>query len=184
LKRYSTTIITFLLIILIALIGLESTGITQTKRRSRPRAKTPTPTPTPVIDMRPEANQVADQIKNTTRFIYIYAKIANGLEIAEIDMKNPQTSAAAKAKILAKNTQTKDQLVSNINNLRIGLDALARKFQPNPKLTVQYLKLSYAVEETTRAQQQAMAGKWDEAGKTLVNVVERLTDTVTSMRLQ
>jgi len=184
LKRYSTTITTFLIIILIALLGLESQGVTQTKRHTRPKGKTPTPTPIPVIDMRTEANQVADQIKNVTRFLYIYGKIANGLEIAEGDIKNPQTTAAVKAKIVAKNTEIKDALVTNINNLKIGLDALARKFQPNPKLTVQYLKLSYAVEEASRAQQLAMAGRYDETGKSLIALVEKLTDTITSMRMQ
>ncbi|MCI0660287.1 MAG: hypothetical protein L0220_04365 [Acidobacteria bacterium] len=182
-KRYSTTIATFLLIILIALIGFESPGVTQTKRRQRPKAKTPTPTPTPVIDMRAEANQVADQIKNVTRFIYIYGKITNGLEIAEGDVKNPQTTTAVKAKIVAKNTEIKNALVTNINDLKIGLDAIARKFQPNPKLTVQYLKISYAIEETIRAQQLANAGKYDDAGKALITTVERLTDTITSMRM-
>jgi hypothetical protein len=182
LKRYSTTITTFLLIILIALIGFESPGASQTKRRQRPKAKTPTPTPTPV-DMRPEANQVADLIKNTSRFLYIYGKIANGLEIAETDMKNPQNPASVKAKIVAKNNEIKDALIVNINNLKIGVDALARKFQTNPKMTVQYLKISIAVEAVTSAHQLATAGKYEEAGKALVAVVDRLTDTVISMRL-
>lgn len=181
-KRYSTTITTLLLITLIALLGLESTGATQTKRRQRTKPK-PTPTPTPVVDMRAEATMVADQLKNTARFLYIYGKIADGLEITEKDINNPKTNAAVKAKLTAKNTDIKNSLVSNINDLKIGLDAIARKFQANPKLTVQYLKLSIAIEAVTNAQQYASAGRFDDSGKALIAVVEKLTDTIMSMRM-
>ena len=113
--------------------------------------------------MRAEANMVADQLKNATKFLYIYGKIANGLEINENDIKN--------------------MLVSNINDLKIGLEAIARKFQANPKLTVQYLKLSIAIEAVTNAQQQASAGRYDDSGKALIAVIEKLTDTIMSMRM-
>ena len=133
--------------------------------------------------MRAEANMVADQLKNATKFLYIYGKIANGLEINENDIKSKETSAAVKAKLTAKNNDIKNMLVSNINDLRIGLDAIARKFQTNPKLTVQYLKLTIAIEAVTNAQQQASAGRYDDSGKALIAVIEKLTDTIMSMRM-
>lgn len=129
--------------------------------------------------MRPEALQVAAQIKNVSNFIYVFGKIVNGLEIAEEQVKRNESSPA----IQAKTKQSKDALVARISDLRAGLENLARSFQANPRLQVQYLKLSYATEAAANAERLAAAGRYDEAGKTLVIVIERLTDTMISMRL-
>jgi hypothetical protein len=50
-------------------------------------------------------------------------------------------------------------------------------------LQVQSLKISNATEAAANAQRLAAAGRYDEAGKMLVTVVDRLTDTLISMRL-
>jgi hypothetical protein len=132
------------------------------------------------MDMRAEANKVADQLKNVTKFIYIYGKIANGLEIADEQAKRNETSPT----IAAKNKQTKESLVANINGLRAGVDTVTKSFQGNPRMQVQSLKISYAAESLATAEQLASAGRFDEAGKSLIIAAERLTDTLTSMRLQ
>ncbi len=129
--------------------------------------------------MRPEALQVAAQIKNVSNFIYVFGKIVNGLEIAEEQVKRNESSPA----IQAKTKQSKDALVARISDLRAGLENLARSFQANPRLQVQYLKISSATEAAANAERLAAAGRYDEAGKTLVIVIERLTDTMVSMRL-
>ncbi|MCG3161991.1 MAG: hypothetical protein JMDDDDMK_03219 [Acidobacteria bacterium] len=129
--------------------------------------------------MRPEALQVAAQIKNVSNFIYVFGKIVNGLEIAEEQVKRNESSPA----IQAKTKQSKDALVARISDLRAGLENLARSFQANPRLQVQYLKISSATEAAANAERLAAAGRYDEAGKTLVIVIERLTDTMISMRL-
>jgi hypothetical protein len=130
--------------------------------------------------MRAEANKVAEQIKNVTKFLYIYGKIANGLEIADDQAKRGQTNPT----IAAQNKQSKDALVASINGLRTGLDTVVKSFQGSQRLQVQFLKISYAAESLGTAEQLASAGRYDEAGKALVATVERLTDTMTSMRLQ
>ena len=130
-------------------------------------------------DMRPEALQVAAQIKNVSNFIYVFGKIVNGLEVAEDQAKRNEASPA----VQAKTKQSKDALVASINGLRAGLENLARSFQANSRLQVQYLKLSYATEAAANAERLAAAGRYDEAGKSLVTVIERLTDTMISMRL-
>lgn len=147
------------------------------QKRNPPRR--PGTAPTPMPDMRPEALQVAAQIKNVSSFIYIFGKIVNGLEIAEDQAKRNQSPPA----VQAQTKKSRDALIANINGLRAGLENLARSFQANPRLQVQYLKLTYAAEATANAERFAAAGRYDEAGKTLVTVVERLTDTIVSMRL-
>jgi len=176
LKRHSTIA---LLIVLAALCAFPLASIAQKKstgaRGRRPAAK-PTPTPTP--DLKVEAGQVAEQIKNFSNFIYVYGKVVNGLEIAEEQAKENKVSSAA----AAQNQKSRDALVQNIRNMKVGVDNLARSFQNNPRLQVLSLKVAFAVDAANNAEKLAAAGRYDEAGKALVTVIERLTDTVMAMR--
>jgi len=180
LKRVSI----FTLIVLIALGAASQTrSIAQQKQQPKQQQKRPArgakPTPTPTPDMRTEASEVAAQIKNVANFIYIYGKVVNTIEVAEDQAKNNQTSP----EIQAKNKKSKETLVVSVNGLRAGLENLANSFQANPRLQVQYLKVSYATEAAMDAERLAAAGRYQDAGKSLVAVVERLTDTIMSMRL-
>jgi prephenate dehydratase len=132
-----------------------------------------------MADMRPDALKVADQIKNVSSFIYVYGKIVNTLEVADEQAKKNQTSA----EIQAKNQKSKDQLVATIRGVRAGLENLAKGFQANPRMQVQFLKITNATEAAANAERLAAAGRYDDAGKALVTVVDRLTETLISMRL-
>jgi len=144
----------------------------------RPAPK-PTPTPTPaLLNLSAEAAQVAEQIKLITRFLYIYGKVANGLEIAEEQNRRGELSQAA----VAQNRQSKETVVSNLSGLRSGVANLLTRFQNNQRLQVQYLKVSNAVDAVTSAERLAANGRFDEAGKSLVLAIERLTDVLLSLR--
>jgi hypothetical protein len=180
LKRVSI----FTVIVLIALgAASQARSAAQQKQQPKQQQKRPTrgarPTPTPPPDMRAEASAVAAQIKNVSNFIYIYGKVVNGLEVADEQAKSDQASPDIQAKI----KESKDKLIAKIKDVRIGLEDLANNFQANPRLQVQYLKLSYATEAVLNAERLAAAGRYNDAGKFLVTVVERLTDTIISMRL-
>jgi hypothetical protein len=180
LKRVSI----FTLIVLIALgAASQARSIAQQKQQPKQQQKRPTrgakPTPTPTPDMRAQASEIAAQIKNVANFIYIYGKVVNTIEVAEDQAKNNQTSP----EIQAKNKKSKEALIASVNGLRAGLENLANSFQANPRLQVQYLKVSYATEAAINAERLAAAGRYQDAGKSLVTVVERLTDTIISMRL-
>ncbi|MGH9753879.1 MAG: hypothetical protein ACREA2_13955 [Blastocatellia bacterium] len=151
----------------------------QPRRRPKKPLQRAKPTPTPTPDMRAEASQVATQIKNVSNFIYIYGKIVSSLEIAEEQSRNNLTSP----EIVARNKQSKDVLIGRIRDLRAGLDDMANSFRANPRLQVQYLKLSYASDAVFNAERLAAAGRYNEAGQSLITVVERLTDALVSMRL-
>ncbi len=129
--------------------------------------------------MRAEAAQVAAQIKNVSNFIFVYGKIVSSLEFAEEQAKNDQ----APPEIQARNKQSRDTVVVRIRDLRIGLEDMANNFKANPRLQVQYLKLSYASDAALSAERLVAAGRYNEAGKSLVAVVDRLTDAILSMRL-
>jgi hypothetical protein len=178
LKRVSI----FTLIVLIALgAASQARSIAQQKQQPKQQQKRPMrgakPTPTP--DMRSEASEVAAQIKNVSNFIYIYGKVVNGLEVADEQAKSNLASPEIQSKI----KESKDKLIAKIRDVRIGLEGLANNYQANPRLQVQYLKLSYATEAALNAERLAAAGRYNDAGKFLVTVVERLTDAIISMRL-
>lgn len=172
-KRYSTVTLIFLVAIA-CIYPLVSVA----QKKSGSKRRTPVAKPTPTPDLKAEAAQVAEQIKNFSKFIYIYGKVVNGLEIADEQARRGQMSPTA----AEKNRQSKDALVANIRGLKVGADNLAKSFQSNPKLQVQYLKLTFAVDAAGEAEQLAAAGRYDEAGKSLVAVIERLTDTVIALR--
>ena len=169
-------------ILALALLVLFSTPamiIAQKKPPAKPRRRTaaPAPTPTPT-NMVEAANKVAEQLKLVSRFIYVYGKVANGLEIAEDQAKRGETSPA----LVAGNQQVKQNIVANLNGLKTGIDKIALEFKSNDRLQVQYLKLTGASDAVSGAEQLAVAGRYDDAGKSLVTAVERLAETIISLR--
>ena len=172
----------FTIIVLIALgAASQARSLTQQRQQPKQQQKRPTrrvkPTPTPTPDTRAEASEVVTQIRNVSNFIYIYGKVVNGLEVADEQAKSNLASPETQARI----KESKDKLIAKIKDVRIGLEDLANKFQANPRLQVQYLKLAYATEAALNAERLSAAGKYNEAGKFLVTAVERLADTIVSM---
>ena len=139
----------------------------------------PTPAPTPAgMSLTDAATKVADQLKLVSRFIYVYGKITNGLEFAEAKTKSGESSP----EITAKNQQMKQSVVSNIAALKEGIDKVGLELKSNDRLQVQYLKLTGASDAVARAQQLALAGSFDEAGKSLVIAVEKMAETLIALR--
>lgn len=171
-RRYSITVLTLLIAMTCA---FPLVSMAQKKTR-KPAAPAPKPTPTP--DLKVEAGQVAEQIKNFSKFIYIYGKVVNGFELADEQARTGKMTPAA----TVKNRESKDALIANIRNLKIGVENLTQSFRNNSRLQVQALKLSFAIDAARDAENLASAGRYDEAGKSLVTVIERLTDTVLAMR--
>jgi hypothetical protein len=99
-------------------LGLMAGTVTAQKRSSRAR-KTTKPAPTP--DMRPQAGEVAEQIRLLSRFIFVYGKVVNGLEVAREQAARNQTSPA----IETRNRQTRDGLVASIERLAAGISTLS-----------------------------------------------------------
>ena len=176
-KRYTTLLVMISLGLIVVLV-LSVSSSAQKKSTKRRPAK-PTPTPTPVIDMRTEATQVADQITNVTKFIYIYGKVQNSLEIADEQLKRGQ----ADPKVVAENKKSKDALVVNINGLRAGLNNILKTWEGNNKMQVQSLRLVKASDAIMAAEQLAAASRYKEAADALVIAVERMTETMILMKM-
>jgi len=124
------------------------------------------------------ATRVADQIKNLTRFVYLLGGVAKGIEQVEDAARKNEASPTA----LQQNEQNKATVKNSLRNVREGLDALEIYFRATPGLEGYYLKLAGSAAGAATAEDQAAAGHFDQAGRTLLGVVNRLTDVLLVMR--
>ena len=84
--------------------------------------------------------------------------------------------------ILQKNQQSKATVKSSITGFRESLDKLEIDFRNTPELQPFYIKLAGVAAGAATAEEQAAANQFDAAGRTLLNVINRLTDVLVVMR--
>ena len=102
--------------------------------------------------------------------------------IRQVEAAEEEKKGRASAAVIEQTRKGREAIVANIADLAAGLDKVAARMQANPRLQVQYLKVSYAAEPLTNARQLAAAGQLNEAGKALVLAVERLADAMLALR--
>ena len=124
------------------------------------------------------ATRVADQIKILTKFLYLLGGAAKGIEQVDDAAKRNEASPAA----LQQNDRNKATFKSSLENVRVGLDQLEIYFRGTPELQGYYVKLAGSAAGAATAEDQAAAGHFDQAGRTLLDVVGRLTDVLLAMR--
>lgn len=84
--------------------------------------------------------------------------------------------------ILQKNQQSKATVKSSITGFRESLDKLEIDFRNTPELQPFYIKLAGVAAGAATAEEQAAANQFDAAGRSLLNVINRLTDVLVVMR--
>jgi len=170
------------ILVLVCLLILATTALSQTRsrttKRSAPAAKTTVTAAEQAVALARTtgATKVADQIKNLTRFLYLLGGVAKGIE--EFDARRSEASPAG----LQKNEQNKAAVKTSLENVRVGLDQLEIHFRGTQGLEGYYLKLAGSASGAATAESQAAAGHFDQAGRTLLGVVNRLTDVLVAMR--
>lgn len=147
-----------------------------TSRTSAQKARTSTQA---AIDIRNQgATRVADQIKVLTRFLYLLGGVAKGIEAADIAAKAGEATPAQVEQIERNKTTVK----TSLKNVREGLDQLEIDFRTKPELLRYYTKLAGSAAGAANAEDQAAANQFDAAGRSLLAVVNRLTDVLLEMR--
>ncbi|HKP37886.1 MAG TPA: hypothetical protein VJT71_13595 [Pyrinomonadaceae bacterium] len=124
------------------------------------------------------ATKVADQVKILTKFLYVLGGVAKGIEQVDEAARKNEASPAA----LQQNEQNKATVKTSLRNVREGLDALEIHFRSTPGLQSYYLKLAGSASGAAAAEDLANAGRFDQSGRSLLNVVNRLTDVLLIMR--
>ena len=158
---------------LILFAPLDTAAQTRTRRTTTPqrrRASTPAQPGRVNSDVNAARIKLSDQIKNLSRFLYLYGRFSKDLE---------QVSAQAESSQVA--AQTKAALLGNFRNIREGLDQLERQFRFTPGLERPYRLIQGAAQHVENAEQQAAAGQYDRAGRALVELVAQLTDVLLEM---
>ena len=98
------------------------------------------------------------------------------------DLDAAATSGNASPAAMQQNEQNKARVKASFEDFRIGLDNLEIYFRSTAGLQSYYLKLAGSAEGAANAESLAAAGQFDRAGRTLLGVVNRLTDTLAIMR--
>ena len=164
---------------LVLALFLPLTASSQThKRTSRSAAPPPAPKPQPGAVVYTGATEVANQIKTLTRFIYVLGGVARGIEQTESAIRRKEASPA----IVEQLQKDKATIKQSLQNVREGLDKLEIKFRSTPELNRYYTNLIGSAAGAATAEDQAAAGHLDQAGRSLLGVVNRLTDVLLEMK--
>jgi hypothetical protein len=149
-----------------------------TSRRSTQKSSRPD-TSQRTVDARSDgASRVADQIKTLTRFLYLLGGVSRGIEAADDAARRGESSPA----VMEKTEKSKATVKTSLENVREGLDKLEIDFRTTPELQRYYIKLAGVAAGAANAEDQAGAGHYDQAGRALLDVVNRLTDVLLEMR--
>jgi hypothetical protein len=149
-----------------------------TSRRSTQRSSRPD-TSQRMVDARTDgASRVADQIKTLTRFLYLLGGVSRGIEAADAAARRNEASPA----VMEQTEKSKATVKTSLENVRAGLDKLEIDFRTTPELQRYYIKLAGVAAGAASAEDQAGAGHYDQAGRALLDVVNRLTDVLLEMR--
>ena len=161
-----------------ALLLLSTASPAQSRSRrttKHPSTAKSTTTAEAVAKVRMEgATRVANQIKNLSTFLYLVGGVAHGIEAVDASNTGGQPSPT--------NEKNKAQLRSTFSDFRVGMDALEVYFRSTPELQPYYAKLVGSASGAADAETQAKAGQFNQAGRTLLGVVGRLTDVLVLMR--
>jgi len=169
------------IVILVSIIMIMSADVSaQTRRRTTPRrnASANRAAAEQSAAVKAGAAKVATQIKTLTHFVYLYGGIAKG--IASVDQAASQKEASPAA--IEQNNRNKAKVRESITSLREALDRLESDFRFNPALSPYFPYLSGVARAGETAESQAAANRFDEAGKSLLQVIDRLADALAAMR--
>lgn len=167
----------------ICLLLLPATLLAQgrqrtTSRRSTQKSSRPD-TSQRTVDARTDgASRVADQIKILTRFLYLLGGVSKGIEAADQAVRRNEASSA----VMEQTEKSKATVKTSLENVREGLDKLEIDFRTTPDLQRYYTKLAGVAAGAAGAEDQASAGHYDQAGRSLLDVVNRLIDVLLEMR--
>ena len=166
--------------LIICLVLLPATSLAQNRRR--PANRTP-PRPS-LAELRAAearnvgAEKVANQIKVLTRFIYLLGGVAKTLEGVNDAAARAQQPGAAADQV----EKSRAVIRNSIRDVRIGMDQLEVEFRGAPELQKYYTKLAGVASGAATAEELAGANQFDRAGRSLLEVVNRLTDVLLLMR--
>jgi hypothetical protein len=167
--------------LLICLLLAPATDAAQRRRKSAPKkapAAEPAADPAADADRQAAAQRVADQIKALSHFLYILGGIAKNVEA--VDQASHDSNVPPEA--VQATERNKAAVKQSIQNVRIGLEQLENDFSSKSSLRPYYHLILGVADIAATASQQADAGQFDPAGRSLLKAVDKLTEALLAMR--
>jgi hypothetical protein len=174
LKRITTALFVTLLMAPASVWG-------QTRSRSTSKSKAPTAASTAQRTSQVRtagATRVAEQIKLMTKFVYLLGGVTSGFAAVDEAVRRNEASP----QLVQQTNDKKAAVKTSIQDFRVGLDKLETDFRATPELQPYYIKLAGSAAGAATAEDQAAAGQFDASGRTLLTVINRLTDVLVVMR--
>lgn len=120
--------------------------------------------------------QLSDQIKSIARFLYLFGPISRELASNEAAARSNQQGASQTME------RNKAKLREAFHAYRVKMDELETLFSSTQDLRPYYPGLLGVAASAAAAEDQITANRYDQAGRSLLDVLERLTDVLTAMR--
>lgn len=156
---------------LLLLLPAENSAQTRSRRSSTPKRATTRSKGNAALALQDGRQRVGEKIKQISNFVYLYGRFSKDFEAAVGTGGQPDATANA----------LKNRLVSSLQDVREGLDGLELHFRTTPELERFSIKLSGVALGAANAEQQANANRLDAAGRSLLEVINRLTDVLQEM---
>jgi hypothetical protein len=162
-------------------LAFASAAVAQTTKRSKAkRSSSVTYAQKQLAEVRAGRERIASQIKTLTQFLYLLGSISKTIETAEQVNRNREDSSVGMS--VERIEQNKAKVKDSIRNVRAGLDQLEASFRNNAALHNYYPNLAGAARIGQTAESQASTNNFDQAGRTLITAVGKLTDALVAMR--
>ncbi len=129
------------------------------------------------LEIKNSADKISTQIKNVSKFLYNLGGVARVIEDLDRDIAARKASRNASSL----NTKNKQAVVTTMQNLRAGLVALEIEFRTKPALKNYLFQIQGISDMAGLAEDQAADGQLTESGRTLLMVVEKLSDTLAAL---
>lgn len=170
-----TKFLTFAAIVLLAL-AVSAQAQRRTKKTT-PKTTPAATTAAATADIRAGALKVSIQLNNMAKFNYFLGRIATGLE----DMDAAARKTPLKEPTLTTHRTNKQTVVQGIRNFRAGLAALEVEFRTNVNLKRFQFQIGGIADLVGQSEELAAGGQFTESGRVLLQVIQKLSDTLVAM---
>ena len=128
-------------------------------------------------DLKKGTEDVAIQIKNITKFVFVLGGVARGIEDIDKDVRAGKASGA----VARQNEEFKANVRASFRGITTGMIKLESEFRTKPALRKYLLDIEGVAGRCSTAENLASAGRFHDGGLELLLVVERLADTLVAM---
>jgi hypothetical protein len=172
----TTKFLTLVILVLVA-FAFSVQAQRRTKKSTTPKTTAAATTAAAAAEIRAGAEKVSAQLNNVAKFNYFLGRIATGLE----DMDAAARKTPLREPTLSKHRTNRGDVVQGIRNLRAGLAALEVEFRTKPSLKRFEFQISGIADLVGQSEDLAAGGRFTEGGRVLLQVIQKLSDTLVAM---